>query len=145
MHSSRMSTVICSGRPRGRGFCWGDLPAGVEVCLPPGGRGRGVCLRGCLPRGLWDRMTDTCKNIHYLAATTLRTVKMSYMYEDVNRRTTEIPQRTHSLNVHNVPFKLAVVNLVQSCVKIWRFRHSFYNTYFFYVIWVFPILNLKLD
>ena len=46
MHSSRMGTVRCSGRPGGGG----DLPAGGSACQTP---------------PLVDRMTDTCKNITF--------------------------------------------------------------------------------
>ena len=62
MHSSRMSTVRCSGRLGGR--C---LPRG---CLPEEVFAQGVSAQGGLPGGLCvadthplDRMTDRCKNI----------------------------------------------------------------------------------
>ena len=61
MHSSRMRTVLCSGR---QGTC---LPEG---CLPGGVSARGVsAMEGCLPSACWDtptpmnRMTDGCENI----------------------------------------------------------------------------------
>ena len=62
MHSSRMRTVHCSGRPG-------------EGCLPEGGVCQGVCAQGegCVSgeggsaqggsKTPPDRMTDTCKNI----------------------------------------------------------------------------------
>ena len=69
MHSSRMRTFRCSGRPFGRGVFAqgvGGVSAQGDVCL-------GGCLpRGSLPRGMSarhpavDRMTDTCRNITLL-------------------------------------------------------------------------------
>ena len=95
MHSSRMRTVRCSGHRGGGGWC---IPActGQGVCIPActghggvypsmhwaGGVCLGECLLGgCLPHtpppcGLNDRRLWK----HYLAATTLRTVKMKAMY-----------------------------------------------------------------
>ena len=60
MHSSRMRTVRCSGRPGGMS-AQGCVSAGGVVCLPVG-----VCPGGCLPASNpppVDRMTDTCENI----------------------------------------------------------------------------------
>ena len=60
MHSSRMRTVRCSGRPW---FVGGGVSAcDGGWCLPA----RGVCLPGgcvCPQDPPVDRMTDTCKNI----------------------------------------------------------------------------------
>ena len=66
MHSSRMRTVRCSGRPLRGVRPGGCLPGG---CLPGGVAARqGVCQGGC--QGCvcgrhppMDRMADTCKNI----------------------------------------------------------------------------------
>ena len=87
MHSSRMRTVRCSGRrgcasqhALGRG-CVSQHALGMGVCIPAC-TGQGVSAWGeCLPHtpppcGLNDRRLWK----HYLAATTLRTVKMKAMY-----------------------------------------------------------------
>ena len=49
MHSSRMRTVRCSGRPLRGGVCPGGVCLGG--CLPRGICLGGVSARGCLPRG----------------------------------------------------------------------------------------------
>ena len=50
MHSSRMTTVRCSGR-LGRGGVWPEGRGGGRGgwCLPRGYLPRGVSARGCLP------------------------------------------------------------------------------------------------
>ena len=68
MHSSRMCTVRCSGRPwRGKGVCMpgGCLPARGSACqggLPAGGSACQGGVSACNNPPV-DRMTDTCKNI----------------------------------------------------------------------------------
>ena len=94
------------------GIC---LPGGRCVCLPGGG-GRAWCLpasgvsacRGGVSTQRVvgqtsqpvDRMTDTCKNI------TLP--QLHVLHEDVNRRTIEIPQRTHRLNVSQCTLQVSI-------------------------------------
>ena len=120
----------------GRGVMPGGFACRREVCLPAGG-GRGVCCQwGCLPvKGgvcpggcgtdtpyLWTEWQTRVKTLPFRNYTG---DGKNVLHEDINRRTIEIPQSTHCLNVHNVPFKLALVNLVQSWVKMWRFTLLF--------------------
>ena len=89
MHSSRLSTIRCSGRLGGRGDCvcpWrGCLPGGVCV-------GGGVCLGDVCLGGVHlpfpptlDRMTDACENITF-PQLLLRRVKTKVLviYEEVS-------------------------------------------------------------
>ena len=145
MHSSRMSIVLCSCRPGwGEGVLPGRFACRREVCLPAGGGGGGggVCLPvgvsacqgavsaqgvvGQTPPRLW---TEWQTRVKTLPCRNCTADGKNVLHEDVNR-TIEIPQRTHCLNVHNVPFKLVFVNLVQRCVKIWRFMLSFTTSTF---------------
>ena len=87
MHSSKMRTVLSSGRLGGGcmprvGVCLGVHPRG---CLPRGGC---VCLgRRCLPGDVYlpplvDRILDTCLWKHYLSATSFADGK----YISIRRR-----------------------------------------------------------
>ena len=76
MHSRRMRTVRCSNRLLREGGGSAQPGRGVSV------RG-GICLGGCLPMGCLPRgdpspleQNDRCLWEHYLAATTLRSVKI---------------------------------------------------------------------
>ena len=127
---------------------WGGSTGGI--CLPEGGVsacwGGGMvsaCQWGCLPvREVFTQMVvgQTPPHLWTEWQTRLKTLPCrnytadgkNVLHEDVNRRAIEIPQRTHRLNVYNVPFKLALVNLVQSCVKICRFTLSFTTSAFLY-------------
>ena len=89
MHSSRIHTVRCSSRLLGGGV---SARGGVCLggCLPRVGVCPGGCLpRRCLPKGVSGiqppppGQNDRCLWKHYLTATTLRTVNMSQITEQI--------------------------------------------------------------